>query len=169
VKLTLWQRLDLVARQITPFLATLLLVMLALIPLRLPNLAPVVPWLALVSVFYWTVYRDDLMPPVAVFGIGLFDDLAAGTNIGVCALLLLLVQVAVMPQRRFFHSRSFVVTWMGFTVMAAGAMSLLWIITAILEGALLSPRPVLFQFMTTVAIYPPVAWLFTRLQRWLLS
>jgi rod shape-determining protein MreD len=168
VKLTLWQRLDLVARQITPFLVTLILVMLSLVPLRLPGLSQVVPWLALVAVFYWTVYRADLMPPSAVFGIGLFHDLASGTNVGVGALLLLLAQVAVMPQRRFFMSRSFVITWIGFAVIAAAAVGLLWLINVMLEGMLLSPRPALFQFLTTVAAYPPMAWLFTRVQRWLL-
>ena len=168
MKLTIWQRLDLVARQMVPFVATLLLVMLALVPLRLPNAAPVVPWFALIAVFYWTVYRADLMPPVAVFGVGVFHDFAAATNVGVGALLLLLVHLAVIPQRRFFMSRSFAMTWIGFAVIAAGAMLLLWMLNALLEGTLLSPQPAAFQFLTTVAAYPPTAWLFTRLQRWLL-
>lgn len=168
MKLTLWQRLDLVARQITPFLVTLLLVMLALVPLRVPNLAPIVPWLALVAVYYWTVYRPDLMPPLAVFGIGLFHDLATGTNVGVGALLLLLVHVAVLSQRRFFVSRSFLIIWIGFSVIAAGAMLLMWMVICTLEGELLSPRPVVFQYLITVAAYPPMAWLFTGVQRWLL-
>jgi rod shape-determining protein MreD len=168
VRLTFWQRLDLVARQMVPFVATLLLVMMALVPLQLPNVSPVVPWFALIAVFYWTVHRADLMPPLAVFGIGIFHDFTAGTNVGVAALLLLLVQIAVMPQRRFFLSRSFAVTWIGFTIMAAGAMVLLWLLNTMLEGGILSPKPAMFQFLTTVAAYPPTTWLFTRVQRWLL-
>lgn len=168
MRLTFWQRLDLVGRQMVPFLATLLLVMLALVPLRLPHISQVVPWFALIAVFYWTVFRADLMPPLAVFGIGVFHDFTAGTNVGVGALLLLLVQIGVMPQRRFFISRNFAVTWIGFTVMAAAAMALLWLLNSLLEAAILSPRPAFFQFLTTVAAYPPTAWLFTRLQRLLL-
>ncbi len=168
MKLTIWQRLDLVARQMVPFVATLLLIMLALVPLRLPNAAPVVPWFGLIAVFYWTVYRADLMPPIAVFGVGLFHDFVAATHVGVGALLLLMVHLAVLPQRRFFMSRSFAVTWIGFAVIAAGAMLLLWLLNMLLEGMLLSPAPAAFQFLTTVAAYPPTAWLFTRLQRWLL-
>lgn len=168
MKQTFWQRLDLVARQMTPLLATLLFVMLGLVPTRLPHFAPVMPWIALIAVFYWTVYRAELMPPLAVFGVGVFHDLAAGTHIGVSAVLLLLTQVAVMPQRRFFVSRSFMLTWLGFSVIAAGAIMLMWGLNALLEASILSLRPAVFQFLTTVAAYPPLAWLFGRMQRWLL-
>ena len=168
MKLTVWQRLDLVARQMVPFVATLLLVMVALVPLRLPNAAPVVPWFALIAVFYWTVFRADLMQPVVVFGIGVFHDLMAGTPLGVGTLILLLVHLAVMPQRRFFISRSFTMTWIGFAVIGLGAMLLLWLFNTLLEATLLAAKPAAFQYLTTVAAYPPTAWLFTRLQRWLL-
>lgn len=168
MKLTVWQRLDLVGRQITPFLITLGLVILALLPLHIPDFAPVVPWLALIAVYYWSVHRPDLMPAAAVFAIGLFHDLAAGTALGVGILILLLVHVLVAAQRRFFISRSFLVVWVGFGFVALGAAILLWLFNAILAGAMIDPRPALFQFLTTVAVYPLLAWLFAQVQRGLL-
>jgi rod shape-determining protein MreD len=165
VKLTLWQRLDLVARQITPFLLTLAVVMLALVPLRIPDFAPVVPWLALIAVYYWSVHRPDLMPAVAVFAVGVFHDLAAGTALGVGVLILLLVHALVAQQRRFFISRSFLVVWIGFGIVAFGALFLLWLINAVLAGALIDPQPAVFRFLTTFAAYPPLAYLFAQVQR----
>jgi hypothetical protein len=38
-------------------------------------------------------------------------------------------------------------------------------LNAILAGALIGPRPSVFHFMTTVAAYPPLAWLFAQVQR----
>ena len=165
MKLTLWQRLDVLGRQITPCFLTLVLVMLSMMPLHLPMLAPVVPWLALVAVYYWSLHRPDLMPAVAVFAIGVFHDLIAGTVLGLSALILLLVQVAVISQRRFFASRSFWLTWVGFAIMAIGAGLLRWVGGVAWEGTLLDARPAVFQVLLTVAVYPPVAWLFARVQR----
>jgi rod shape-determining protein MreD len=165
VKATLWQRLDLVARQIAPVLVTLALVTLTMVPYQIPDFAPVVPWLALVSVYYWAVHRPDLMPATAVFLIGLYHDLAGGTALGVGILILLLVHALLSAQRRFFISRSFFVVWAGFAIIALGASLLLWVLNAILAGALIGPRPAVFQFLTTVAAYPPFAWIFAQVQR----
>lgn len=165
MKPAVWQRLDLIARQITPTLLTVLLIMAGMIPWRLPGLAPVVPWLALIAVYYWSVHRPELMPAAAVFAVGVFQDLAAGTALGIGVLILLLVHAAVISQRRFFMSRSFLVIWFGFAIIALGACVLSWLFNALLAGALVDPRPVAFQFLTTIAAYPPLAWLFAQVQR----
>ena len=49
MKTSFWQRIDLIARQVTPVLLTLVLVTLTLVPYQIPDFAPVVPWLALIS------------------------------------------------------------------------------------------------------------------------
>ena len=67
MKTSFWQRIDLIARQVTPVILTLVLVTLTLVPYQIPDFAPVVPWLALISVYYWSVHRPDLMPAAAVF------------------------------------------------------------------------------------------------------
>src|SRR3546814_13791776 len=46
----LWHRLDVIARSISPFFVTLLLVLLSLLPLRIADLSPIVPALALIGV-----------------------------------------------------------------------------------------------------------------------
>lgn len=162
---TLWQRLDEAARQLTPLLLTLLFVMLAMMPFGVPALAPVLPWLALIAVYYWSVHRPDLMPAVAVFAVGLFHDLLAGSALGVGMLVLLLVHAVVMNQRRFFRSQSFLVIWFGFAVVGAGAMALVWLFNAVLAGQLIEASPAAFQYLTTVAAYPLLAWVFARVQR----
>jgi rod shape-determining protein MreD len=70
------------ARSISPFFVTMVLVLLSLVPLRIADLSPIVPALALIGVFFWSVHRPDLMPIWAVFLIGLVQDILTGSVIG---------------------------------------------------------------------------------------
>ena len=67
----LWQKLDQAARNITPFLLTLVLVFISVLPTRIPIYAEVAPVLALVAVYHWAIYRPNLMPLWCVFLLGL--------------------------------------------------------------------------------------------------
>ncbi len=112
------------ARSLIPVTLSLLLVLVAILPLPVPYYSVVAPALPLMAVYYWSVYRPDLMPHVAVFIIGLLVDIFAGTPIGVNALVLLLVQVVVAAQRRLLVGKSFWMLWLGFLLVAPGALAL---------------------------------------------
>ena len=165
MKQSVWNRLDLFARNVFPFCITLALVMLSSLPLRLPDLSPVLPSLALVAVYYWSVYRPDLMPEWAVFLVGLFQDLLVGGIPGAGALTFLAVNALVKTQRRFFANASFFVVWFMFALFALGAQALLWALNAAFRATLIDPEPALFQTAMTVAVFPLLAWLFAQSQR----
>lgn len=160
-----WQRLDLLARNLLPFLFTLLLITLGMVPLRLPEIAPVGPALALIAVYYWTVFRPDLMPEWVVFLIGLFQDLVSGGILGIGALTLLLVQLLVKALRRTFVGASFVAIWMIFAMVALGAELTAWLLNSALHARLVDPEPAMLQAAMTLAFYPALAWLFGWAQR----
>ena len=162
---TLWHRLDMTARNLSPFAISILLVMMAMVPVRIPEISPVLPSLALIAVFYWSIYRPDLMPVWAVFLIGIFEDLLGGGPIGIGTISLLLVHGIVRSQPRFFASASFMVMWFLFALAAAGAIATVWLLTCLYYGVAVHPRPALFQFFLTVAIYPCLAWIFAQAQR----
>jgi hypothetical protein len=84
----LWQRLDQIARNVSPFAITVLLLIIGLVPLRLPYLPPLSVSLVLVSVYYWAVHRPSALPAPAVFFLGLMADLL-GAVLGVNAPVLL--------------------------------------------------------------------------------
>ncbi len=158
-------RLDGVARNISPFFVTLLLVLVALLPLRVAAFAPIMPALALVGVFFWSVHRPDLMPIWAVFLIGFAQDLLSGGIWGPGILGLLLVHALVVWQLRFFLSASFVMIWCVFMLVAAVAMTLTWLSTCLAMLTFVDPDPAFFQYLMTVAIYPCLAWIFLRGRR----
>ena len=165
MKLSPWQRLDVLARRLTPFGLTLLLVMLNVVPTHVPGFARVIPMLALMAVYHWTIYRPELMPAVAVFAVGVLQDLLGGTPVGVYALVFLSVYGVLLSQRRFFVGKSFLITWLGFAVVAAAAAAQAWALVSAFHVTLVDPRPLIFQYLLTLGAFPLLAWLFLSWQQ----
>lgn len=169
MKQSFWQRLDAVARSITPFLLTLVLVVLAQVPLHIPGFAEVAPVLPLMAVYHWAIYRPDLLPAVAVFAAGLLHDALSGMPFGVNAAVFVLVHMAVMSQQTFFQGRSFLIIWLGFALVAGGAVVLTWVLNALFFAAIASIEAALVQYLVTVGAFPALAWLLARWQRTVLA
>jgi rod shape-determining protein MreD len=163
--ISLWQRLDLAGRALAPFAVTVILVLIGMVPLYLPGWQRIVPSLALMSVYYWSIHRPDLLPPGAAFVIGLLQDLLGGTPVGLTALVFLLCHWMLVHQRGFFLAGSFLMLWSGFTVVVFGAALLQWLICSLLAGELLIINAALFQALLTLALFPLCGWLFIRVHR----
>ncbi len=164
MKLTFSQRLDIFLRNSLPVLVTLVLVLANVIPLHVPGLSRIVPILPLMAVYHWAVYRPTLMPPLAVFFIGLMYDILSGSPIGVNVVVFLAVYGAVVSQQRFFAGKSFVVVWLGFGLVALGASILSWLLVSILSTSLVEPRAAIFQYLLNFGCFPLLAWFFLRWQ-----
>lgn len=160
-----FNRLDTWARNLSPFALTLLMLIIGTTPLHLPYFVPLGTGLAMISVYYWAIHRPDLLPAPAVFVIGLVGDLMGAAPLGVGTLLLLLVYAIALSQRRLFFGQPFLVVWWGFMMIAAGAMSLGWILSSIVGGGALDPKPTIFAYLMTLALYPALGDLFARAQR----
>jgi rod shape-determining protein MreD len=160
-----WTRLDGTARNLLPFAATVLLILLGMVPLGVPGFGPVMPALGVIAVFFWLVYRPDLMPAWVVFLIGLFQDLLGGGALGVGVFVLLVVYAALVGQRRYLAQASFFLVWLAFLPVAAGAFVLTWLFNGLIADALLAPGPAVAQYLSTIVFYPVVAWLFLQAQR----
>ncbi len=165
MKRIVWQRLDTFARNLVPLGLTLALLLFSLVPLHIPGYATIVPMLVLISVYYWAIHRPRLVPPLAVFVIGLAQDALSGAPFGLHAVVLLLAYGAVVSQRRFFLGKSFLVVWWGFMLVAFGAALASWVLASAFNGAVIGPRAAVFQFLLTLALYPIVIWIFLPAQR----
>jgi len=156
------QRLSLALRGTVPLILALSLVLLSVVSLGVPDLAVVTPSFGTMAVYYWAIYRPDLLPAPAAFLIGLAQDVLGGGPTGLMALVLLLVHAVVVSQRRVFVGKSFLVGWWGFAIVASGAGLLTWLAAAAWIGALPPPAPSAYQTLLTIVLYPCVAWLFGR-------
>ena len=162
-------RLDMKARRMVPFLISVGLVILTVVPTRLPGFSQVAPSWPMVGIFYWSIYRPDLLPIWAAFLIGLLADIIAGTPIGINALLYLLVRGVVVTQRRFFLTNSFPMTWAAFAIIALGMMGLNWILFALLNGDVVDPQILLWQYVILMGMFPLVTILLAYTQMVLLK
>ena len=92
-----------------PSASILALMLVNALPTRLPGFAPVVPLLPLIGVYYWSIYRPDLMPPALAFGLGILNDVIAGIPLGVSSLVYLAgarddrLAAAVLPRQAVSH------------------------------------------------------------------
>lgn len=161
----LWHRMDLLARQLTPTMLTLALVIINVVPLHIPGFSSIAPLLPLMAVYHWAIFRPRLLPAYVVFLIGILQDVLTGTPIGVNALVFLAVYGAVLSQKRFFIGKSFFILWLGFSVIAAGAAVLSWAAISLLHVTLVEPKTAMFQYLLTLSVFPAVAWVFLRWQR----
>ncbi len=162
---TLWRMLDAASRQSFPAACTALLLLLLAAPLGLPGQAQLQPAAALACVFFWSVFRPGSMPPPVVFLLGLLSDLLGLAPPGISVLVLLITHGLALRARRVLAAEGFLLVWLAFVAVAAGAAALAWALTSLLTLRLLPVAPALFQFAVTAGLYPVLATLFIRAHR----
>jgi len=165
MKSAVWQNLDLAARKLTPFLLSLVLVILNLVPLHLPGYAAISPNFALMAIYYWALHRPSLLPSGAVFIIGLLQDFMSGGPIGQNTAILVVVYIIAVSQARFFYGKSFFVVWWGFMVVSLCVATMEWVIASLMEASMLAPEPAFYECAMNVAAYPIFGWLFVQVHR----
>lgn len=134
-------------------------------PLRLFEGHIPTPIFPLILIFFWTIYDPDFLPTFATFLIGMLQDMLLGGPIGVWASIYLIVQYAILSQRDYFLRRDQHVVWLGFALSAAMAGLLLWLSMSLFSGAWLPPLPVVWQMLVTVAFYPVLAVIFSKVHK----
>jgi len=170
VQQSFWHQVDGQARRFVPFGLTLILLLFAVTPKHLPGLAYLTPMYSLMAVYFWAIYRPDLLGYGACFAIGVLEDLLTGTPLGSSALVLLLCHWTVLHQYKFFHNKPFMMTWAAFGIVAAAASLLRWIsVGLVATSGFTSFADVFGSYLMTMAVFPLVAWLLAKVQMKLLS
>jgi len=162
---TFWQRMDRAGRGLAPFAITVMLVLVGLIPVHIPRFAPVSPALALAAVFHWSVYRPDLLRPLAVFAVGLLQDLLSGAPVGMNALTFLAVHGLVLTQRRVFLAGTFPLMWFGFGIVVFGVAAAQWLLYSLLTLSIARIDAAIAGSVMTLLIFPAAAAVFLLLHR----
>jgi len=159
---TLWQSLDYTARRLLPFALSLLLLLLAIAPMTTPGFMRAGPMVTLLCVYYWAVHRPDMMGYLGGFTLGLLEDILMNTPLGVSSLILMLTQLVVLTQYRFFVGKPFMITWWALALVALGAILLKALVVAMLSGYVVAPGTLVTSYGLTLLLYPILAWGFGR-------
>ncbi len=150
-------------RAALPFALAAFVVLVDLAPRPAAAGGGLAPFLTLAVVYFWSVYRPDLMTSPAVFAVGLIYDVLSGQPLGGTALALLLGRGVLIARRRFFDAKSFGVIWALFLLWAPAVELVRYVTAAAMVGALVDPKPLVVQCALTVALYPALSWLLVRL------
>ncbi|MDC1050438.1 rod shape-determining protein MreD [bacterium] len=164
-----WYWPDYIARHATPTLIATVLVILTQAPLLLPGIAPVTLGLSLIAVHYWALHQPEMLPAVAIFFVGLLQDMLVGTPIGLSAFSLLCAYGIIVSQRRFFQGKSFLLIWCGFSMTAILVGVLRWVLVSIIEGRMVLFGPTMIEFLLTATLYPLFGYVFVLVHRSLLD
>ncbi|MBI1239743.1 MAG: rod shape-determining protein MreD [Alphaproteobacteria bacterium] len=139
---------------LTPLLAGLTLVIMSLLPLDLTGGWLIVPALPLMAIHYWGLVRPDLMPPLAVFFIGLSFDILSGGPVGLYAFVYLATYAVLLSQRRLILARLMHQPWVGFAITMGIACVIGWLAGSVVARQALSPAPFMVQCLVSVVVYP---------------
>ena len=149
---------------VVPFAVALVLIFLSFLPIGRIFGSSVMPALAFIAVYYWAVARPELLPPVAVFAIGLIFDLLSAGPIGLWAFVYLFVYALTVTQRFFLINAPFTVFWTGFAVVAGIAGVVAWAAASLFFGQALAVGPIFWHMGLTVALFPLVVLVLARIQ-----
>ncbi len=162
---SLWQKLDAASRLAFPTVLTALVLLVLSAPLGLPGEAQLQPAWALACVFFWSVFRPNSMPPLAVFCLGLLCNLLGLAPAGVPVLILLIAHGIAVRSRRVLARQGFAIVWLAFVAVATGAAALEWALICLLDWHLFPGWPGLFEALVAAGFYPALATVLTRAHR----
>ena len=155
--------------QVVPMVITLALIMLGAAPAQSSAAVPVTPMLALMSIYYWSVYRPEWLSAPVVFFLGVIADCLLGGPLGLNAILYLFAYGITTSQRLILQSRPFRIAWLAFGMVTVTCTALSWAIGCLFYGNLFDPLPFAVQALLTILLFPLVArafiWTEVRLAR----
>jgi rod shape-determining protein MreD len=148
-----------------PHMLLAFLFMLSLINLPLPFSGTIRPYLVLMAIYYWSIYRPTLVPPLLCFGVGILTDVVSGTPLGLNAFIMLSVHWVVKDQRRFLMGQPYTTIWAVFGLTAIACSAWQWALLGLPHAQWFSPVPGIIAILTSVFIFPFVTILLNIVHR----
>lgn len=151
---------------IVPLVSILVAILMMPLPVG-PKLWGLVfmPSLPIIAIFLWTLYRPDLLPPVAVLILGFLADLVIHGPIGVSSLVYLSAYVITLNQRVYWTTLKGTGLIGGFFFVLLVAETLAWGASSFGFGRLLNPTPALVEGAMSMLVLPAARAVFRPLER----
>jgi rod shape-determining protein MreD len=154
------ERAEASARLIAPYSLMAVLFIFNTVSFSFPLTGSITAPLLLMAIYYWAIYRPTLIPAWIAFAAGLLVDLISGIDtVGISALVFVIVRWVMTDQRRYFMGQSFLMIWIGFTIVEITALFVEWAVYGILGSGWLPLRPLYFSALMGVAVFPIVSML----------
>jgi rod shape-determining protein MreD len=147
-----------------PTLTLLFSVILIILPYKSHNMILLMPFIGHIVIYFWTIYRPQMLPYSIIFIIGLIKDILESNVLGLSSLSFLLFKVIINTQRKHIYNNNFIVVWAGFIFY----LSLILLLPLLLSkcGANINYYPfiiIFIQWLITILVYVPIHWLLNKL------
>ncbi len=157
--------IDVSLRLCVVYLFIFLLFLLNIISISMPlSITIDVPFI-LMLIYYWSIYRPTLLPPILVFIMGGCLDLLSGWPLGINAFIFLVLRQLVSSQRIFLSGQPFIVVWLGSMVAISSSLFLQWGLFGLIELQWSSFDPVIISSFVGIVLFPAVSMVFHVLHR----
>lgn len=138
-----------------PFVLGVLLVLLAVLPVRMPVTGTHIgPLIVLTVIFHSAVKYPSLLPSFAVFLLGLGFDMLSSGPLGFWALIYLACHMISSHQKTLLGKEKLLTSVLAFAVIACVCAFLSWGLGSIFYGQIAPYKETVFGVLTAVLIYP---------------
>ena len=148
-----------------PLLLTTGLLLGDMLPGRLTFAHIIFPLLTLTSVYYWSVFRPQLMPYAALFLLGILQDILWGTPLGMSSCIFVIIRGWTVQSisSALTHTYTFMRVWQRFALLLAGISLWQWTILSLWHNEMQPWWLTCVQWLLTVLVYPVCHNLYTRI------
>lgn len=125
-----------------------------LINFSVPLMGEIRPYLFLMTIYYWAIFRPTLLPALWIFVLGILYDVVLGFPLGLHSILFLVVQYIVRRQRLYLMGQPFTLVWLGFVITCSLVALCEWGFFSALH---LQPMPFMsgmFSFLCSAVVFP---------------
>jgi len=144
---------------VAPGVSVFLCIILMLLPYGQIAGRFVTPALPLIPLYYWSIHRPELLPPLLVFCLGLFHDFASAGAVGVWPVVYLIVYAVTLAQRGEIEGLPMRFAWAAFAGVTLLGLLGGWFAYSIYMGKFVDILPMGLQALTTAALFPILGWL----------
>lgn len=157
MSVTLSEKLDGFLRFCVPYCLIFILFTLNVVSFSTPLSTKIEIPFIMMFIYYWSVYRPTLIPPLVTFFIGGYFDLIAGLPLGLSAFTLLLMRQIITEQRIFLTGQSFGVIWLVFTCVCVVALGIQWGLYGLIHWRWTPYQPVVLMILSGICFFPVIS------------
>lgn len=151
---TMSKQVEIFARFCGVYALIAVFVLADIISFQIPFFQDVRPSFTLMVLFYWSIYRPTLTPPLFAFGVGIAIDLLSGLPIGLHAVLFVLVHYLVSGQRKMFMGQPFITVFFGYCFVASVMSAMQWILYGLVSHIWVPMEPVIGMWLLGIVFFP---------------
>lgn len=150
-----------------PYLLLSIFLLLNLINIPISYAREINPYFVLMVIYYWSIYRPTLVPPVLCFTAGLLLDILSGVPLGLNAFIFVGAQWLVRDQRRFLMGQPYMTVLAVFGLVAITCGLWQWGLMGLTHMNWSLPVSGALSVIGSILLFPPVSLLLNFIHRML--